>query len=95
MALRPKTFTHQSDSGLDIEQTLSIDHVRWSGFRDGLGERENGVDEQGFSIELLRLRKEFNSLALPLTDRILRLIDFDRRAPPAHCASTRTRTRPD
>ena len=78
MALRPKAFTHQSDSGLDIEETLSIDHVRWSGFRDGLGERENGVDEQGFSIELLRLRKEFNSLALPLTDRILRLIDFDR-----------------
>ncbi len=78
MALRPKAFTHQSDSGLDTEETLSIDHVRWSGFRDGLGERENGVDEQGFSIELLRLRKEFNSLALPLTDRILRLIDFDR-----------------
>ena len=78
MALRPKAFTHQSDSGLYIEETLSIDHVRWSGFRDGLGERENGVDEQGFSIELLRLRKEFNSLALPLTDRILRLIDFDR-----------------
>lgn len=78
MALRPKAFTHQSDNGLDTEETLSIDHVRWSGFRDGLGERENGVDEQGFSIELLRLRKEFNSLALPLTDRILRLIDFDR-----------------
>jgi hypothetical protein len=78
MALRPKAFTQQSDSGLDTEETLSIDHARWSGFRDGLGERENGVDEQGFSIELLRLRKEFNPFALPLTDRILRLIDFDR-----------------
>ena len=62
MALRPKAVTNQSDSGLDGEQTLSIDHARWSGFRDGLGERENGVDEQGFSIELLRLRKEFNPL---------------------------------
>src|SRR5215213_3259617 len=78
MARRPKTTSNQADSDLDAEQTLSIDLARWSGFRDGLGERENGVDEQGFSIELLRLRKELNSCALPLTDRILRLIDFDR-----------------
>jgi hypothetical protein len=78
MAWRPKATSNQADSDLDAEQTLSIDHARWSGFRDPLGERENGVDEQGFSIELLRLRKELNSCALPLTDRILRLIDFDR-----------------
>ena len=78
MALRPKTTSNQEDSAFDAEQTLSIDYARWSGFRDGLGERENGIDEQGFSIELLRLRKELNSCALPLTDRILRLIDFDR-----------------
>ena len=78
MAPRPKSSLNQSDSSLDGEQTLSIDHARWSGFRDGLGERENGVDEQGFSIELLRLRKEFNPFPLALTDRILRLIDFDR-----------------
>ncbi len=78
MAPRPKSPSNQSDSAIDAEETLSIDHARWSGFRDGLGERENGVDEQGFSIELLRLRKEFNPFALALTDRILRLIDFDR-----------------
>ena len=78
MARRPKTTSNQEDSDLDAEQTLSLDHVRWGGFRDGVGERENGVDEYGFSIELLRLRKELNSCALPLTDRILRLIDFDR-----------------
>src|SRR5262245_1409814 len=78
MARRPKTTSNQADSDFDTEQTLSFDHVRWGGFRDGVGERENGVDEQGFSIELLRLRKELNSCALPLTDRILRLIDFDR-----------------
>jgi hypothetical protein len=78
MLPRPKSPSNQSDSALDAEEILRIDHARWSGFRDGLGERENGVDEQGFSIELLRLRKEFNPFALALTDRILRLIDFDR-----------------
>ena len=78
MARRPKTTSNQEDSAFDAEQTLSVDYARWSGFRDDLGERENGIDEQGFSIELLRLRKELNSCALPLTDRILRLIDFDR-----------------
>ena len=78
MARRPETTSNQEDSAFDAEQTLSIDSARWSGFRDGLGERENGIDEQGSSIELLRLRKELNSCALPLTDRILRLIDFDR-----------------
>ena len=71
MARHPKATSNQPDSDLDAEQTLSIDHVRWSGFRDGVGERENGVDEQGFSIELLRLRKELNGTALPLTDQIL------------------------
>jgi hypothetical protein len=78
MVRRPKSSLNQSDSDLHVEETLTIDHPRWSGFRDGVGEREDGVDEQGFSIELLRLRKEFSSFALPLTDRILRLIDFDR-----------------
>ena len=78
MVRRPNTTSNQSDSDFDAEETLRIDHARWSGFRDGVGEREDGVDEQGFSIELLRLRKELGSFALPLTDRILRLIDFDR-----------------
>ena len=78
MTRRPKATSNQPDSDFDAEQTLSIDHARWSDFHDGVGERENGVDEQGFSIELLRLRQELNGTALPLTDRILRLIDFDR-----------------
>src|SRR5262245_24621630 len=78
MTPRPKSPSNQLDSALDGEETLTIDRARWSGFRDGVGERENGVDEQAFSIELLRLRKEFNPFALALTDRILRLIEFDR-----------------
>jgi hypothetical protein len=78
MARGPNSRSPHVDADSSAEETLTLDHARWSGFRDGIGERENGVDEQGFSIELLRLRKELSPFALPLTDRILRLIDFDR-----------------
>jgi hypothetical protein len=73
------TGTPQAEADPNPEETLHLDEARWAGFRDGAGEREAGIDEQAFSIELLRLRKEFSQFELPLADRILRLIDFDRR----------------